>query len=78
MAVIYCLLDHFLTTRIEKDEASLLSKKETLIAEIRDLKGQIVAERVEMELKQSLKKSKSSGSGKFDGKISFKGPTSHL
>ena len=31
-----------------------------------------------MELKQSLQKSKGSGSGKFDGKISFKGATSHI
>ena len=78
MAVIYCLLDHFLAKRIAKDEGKLNQQKDTILAEIRDLKGEIAAEKIELELRQSLKKSKGSGSGKFDGNLSFKGTTSHL
>jgi Na+/melibiose symporter-like transporter len=78
MGVIYCLVEHFYGRRVEKVESKLNSEKDTILAEIRDLKGQMAAEKIEKQLKQSLKKSKSSASEKFDGKVSFKGATSHL
>ena len=42
------------------------------------MKGQAFAEELKKSVTQSLKKSGSSGSGKFEGKISFKGPTSQI
>lgn len=50
MAVIYCLVEHYADKKIEASDARLNAEKDTLVAQIRDLKGQIAAE----EIKKSV------------------------